>query len=69
MNAFNAENDQINGKFDFIIHLYFFYPTDHCTTIYGEWFGETAAGFQNKINNPRYMFELSDEGEYNMISL
>ncbi|XP_060558331.1 calpain-2 catalytic subunit-like [Ruditapes philippinarum] len=35
---------------------------NHCSTIYGEWFGETAAGFQNKINNPRYMFELSDEG-------
>ena len=36
----------------------------HCTTVYGEWFGETAAGFQNRIDNPRYMFEVTDEGKF-----
>lgn len=33
-----------------------------CTTLFGDWFGETAAGFENRIGNPRYLFHVSDEG-------
>ncbi|KAL4222080.1 peptidase C2 [Mactra antiquata] len=35
---------------------------NYCTTIFGEWFGDTAAGFHNRMNNPRYMFELPEDG-------
>lgn len=41
----------------------FFIP-DFCTTIFGDWIGEKAAGFQNRINNPRYLFYVSDDGRY-----
>ncbi|KAK6166904.1 hypothetical protein SNE40_023508 [Patella caerulea] len=34
----------------------------HVMYIYGEWKGETAAGFPNRVNNPRYIFTVSDDG-------
>ncbi|KAL3831486.1 hypothetical protein ACJMK2_023227 [Sinanodonta woodiana] len=33
------------------------------TCIYGDWFGETAAGFQNKIKNPKYLFTVPEDGK------
>ena len=35
---------------------------EFCTNICGDWIGEKAAGFQNRINNPRYLFYVSDDG-------
>lgn len=35
---------------------------NHLTTMFGDWVGETAAGFQNRIDNPRYAFQITDEG-------
>ena len=36
---------------------------EFCTNICGDWIGEKAAGFQNRINNPRYLFYVSDDGK------
>ena len=35
---------------------------EFCTNICGDWIGEKAAGFQNRINNPRYLFYVPDDG-------
>ena len=35
---------------------------EFCTDVCGDWIGEKAAGFQNRINNPRYLFYVSDDG-------
>ncbi|KAK7100682.1 calpain-9-like isoform X2 [Littorina saxatilis] len=32
------------------------------TNVYGEWRGETAAGFQNKLKNPRFKFTVPQSG-------
>ncbi|KAL3831485.1 hypothetical protein ACJMK2_023226 [Sinanodonta woodiana] len=35
---------------------------NHSTCIYGDWNGETAAGFENKIQNPKYLFTVPEDG-------
>ncbi|KAK3588059.1 hypothetical protein CHS0354_012105 [Potamilus streckersoni] len=35
---------------------------NYSTCIYGDWCGETAAGFKNKIKNPKYLFSVPEDG-------
>ncbi|XP_041366750.1 calpain-1 catalytic subunit-like [Gigantopelta aegis] len=34
----------------------------YVTYIYGEWTGEKAAGFENKLENPRFVFTMPNQG-------
>nr|KAG5712013.1 hypothetical protein BaRGS_020739 [Batillaria attramentaria] len=36
---------------------------DYVLNIYGQWIGPTAAGFKNKLRNPKYGFTVHDKGE------
>ncbi|WAQ94901.1 CAN5-like protein [Mya arenaria] len=45
----DGQSDSLNGD-------------NYCTPMYGAWCGENAAGFENRIGNPRYQFHISDEG-------
>ncbi|XP_048237270.1 calpain-3-like [Haliotis rufescens] len=35
---------------------------DNVLRIYGQWLGDTAAGFSDRLQNPRYVFTVPDEG-------
>ncbi|KAK7504434.1 hypothetical protein BaRGS_00004300, partial [Batillaria attramentaria] len=36
---------------------------DYALNIYGQWIGPSAAGFENKLRNPKYGFTVPDKGE------
>ncbi|XP_078321159.1 calpain-9-like [Crassostrea virginica] len=33
----------------------------YCTCLYGQWQGEETGGFRNKINNPKFQFEVCEQ--------
>ena len=35
--------------------------------MFGEWFGESATGFENRVGNPRYIFHIDDEGKRTLL--
>ncbi|CAG5133760.1 unnamed protein product [Candidula unifasciata] len=35
---------------------------NHVLNIYGEWYGKTAAGFHNRLQNQRFAFTVTDKG-------